>query len=82
MPEEPSVKLATKASWPKLLNPLGRPLLLLVPMPAEFKFKRTDRAEVAGRHFQRVASAGDELQGAGPIGGPNATAAGQYRYRD
>ena len=23
MPEEPSVKLAQKASWPKLLNPLG-----------------------------------------------------------
>jgi adenine deaminase len=40
-PEEPSVKLARKASWPKLLIPLGRPSLLPVPMlllaPAKMK---------------------------------------------
>ncbi len=28
LPEEPSVKVARKASWPKLLKKLGRPSLL------------------------------------------------------
>ena len=35
MPEVPSVKLAEKASWPKLLNPLGRPSLLPVQFSTE-----------------------------------------------
>ena len=50
------------------------PAVAIARPPA--KYKRTDRAEFAGRHFQRVAGAGDELQGAGPIGGPNALVVG------
>ena len=77
-PCEPSVKLAQKATWPTLLKPLGQPLLL--PVGAD-EGQIADRAEVAGCHFQLVALADDELQGAGPIGRPDAVVVGGIHAR-